>query len=348
MKVNVQLTAGIESLFGTRDENIRLIEEALDVRTRVANDSIEIEGESANVIRAESILIDYASLLKEGFVFNNGDLNSYLRVVVMDPEVTLRSLAYSGRQRAFGKKTLAPKTMNQRRYIDAIDRNDLTFGIGPAGTGKTYLAVAMAVSALLNKKVSRILLTRPAVEAGEKLGFLPGTLQEKVDPYLRPLYDALYDMIDMERVDKMLERRVIEVAPIAFMRGRTLSDSFIIVDEAQNTTPEQMKMVLTRIGFNSKMVVTGDVTQIDLPTGKKSGLIHAIDVLRGVEGISFIHFDDIDVVRHNLVQRIVRAYERWNNAVGATRQFNLKLGNDTPEKPVDNPSERSAVEPPVV
>jgi phosphate starvation-inducible protein PhoH and related proteins len=345
MKVNVQLTAGIESLFGTRDENIRLIEEALDVRTRVANDSIEIEGESANVIRAESILIDYAGLLKEGFVFNDGDLNSYLRVVVTDPEVTLRSLAYSGRQRAFGKKTLAPKTMNQRRYIDAIDRNDLTFGIGPAGTGKTYLAVAMAVSALLNKKVSRILLTRPAVEEGEKLGFLPGTLQEKVDPYLRPLYDALYDMIDMERVDKMLERRVIEVAPIAFMRGRTLSDSFIIVDEAQNTTSEQMKMVLTRVGFNSKMVVTGDVTQIDLPGGKQSGLIHAIDVLRGVEGISFIHFDDVDVVRHNLVQRIVRAYERWNNAVGATRQFNLKLGND---KPVDESPEREAVEPPVV
>jgi phosphate starvation-inducible protein PhoH and related proteins len=337
MKVQVQLSAGIESLFGTRDENIRLIEEALDVRTRVDSDSIEIEGDSANVLRAEGILIDYAALLKEGFVFQSGDLNSYLRVVVADPDVTLRSLAYSGRQRAFGKKTLAPKTMNQRRYIDAIDRNDLTFGIGPAGTGKTYLAVAMAVSALLNKKVSRILLTRPAVEAGEKLGFLPGTLQEKVDPYLRPLYDALYDMIDMERVDKLLERRTIEVAPIAFMRGRTLSDSFIIVDEAQNTTPEQMKMVLTRIGFNSKMVVTGDVTQIDLPAGKKSGLIQAMEVLGGVEGISFIHFDDVDVVRHNLVQRIVRAYERWNNAIGATRQFNLKLSNndssDQPEAP---------------
>jgi phosphate starvation-inducible PhoH-like protein len=341
MKVQVQLSEGIESLFGTRDENIRLIEEALDVRTRVASDSIEIEGDSARVLRAEGILIDYAALLKEGFVFQNGDLNSYLRVVLADPDVTLRSLAYSGRQRAFGKKTLAPKTMNQRRYIDAIDRNDLTFGIGPAGTGKTYLAVAMAVSALLNKKVSRILLTRPAVEAGEKLGFLPGTLQEKVDPYLRPLYDALYDMIDMERVDKLLERRTIEVAPIAFMRGRTLSDSFIIVDEAQNTTPEQMKMVLTRVGFNSKMVVTGDVTQIDLPSGKQSGLIHAMDVLHSVEGISFIHFDDVDVVRHNLVQRIVRAYERWNNAVGATRQFNLKLGNDSPE-----PKKPEAPEPP--
>ena len=334
MKVQVQLTAGIESLFGTRDENIRLIEEALEVRTRVTNDSIEIEGEDQSVLRAESILVDYSGLLREGFVFQNGDLNSYLRVVLADPDVTLRSLAYSGRQRAFGKKTLAPKTMNQRRYIDAIDRNDLTFGIGPAGTGKTYLAVAMAVSALLNKRVSRILLTRPAVEAGEKLGFLPGTLQEKVDPYLRPLYDALHDMIDMERVEKLLERGTIEVAPIAFMRGRTLNDSFIIVDEAQNTTPEQMKMVLTRVGFNSKMVVTGDITQIDLPAGKQSGLIQVLDILRGVDGISFIHFDEVDVVRHNLVQRIVRAYERWNNLVGATRQLSLKLGDDAePEAP---------------
>lgn len=337
MKVQVQLSAGIESLFGTRDENIRLIEEALEVRTRVTSDSIEIEGEDTNVLRAESILLDYAGLLREGFIFHDGDLNSYLRVVLSDPDVTLRSLAYSGRQRAFGKKTLAPKTMNQRRYIDAIDRNDLTFGVGPAGTGKTYLAVAMAVSALLNKRISRILLTRPAVEAGEKLGFLPGTLQEKVDPYLRPLYDALYDMIDMEKVEKLLERGTIEVAPIAFMRGRTLTDSFIIVDEAQNTTPEQMKMVLTRVGFNSKMVVTGDITQIDLPPGKQSGLVQVLDVLRGVDGISFIHFDDVDVVRHNLVQKIVRAYERWNNLVGATRQLTLKLGNDvepeTPELP---------------
>lgn len=334
MKVQVQLTAGIESLFGTRDENIRLIEESLEVRTRVTNDSIEIEGEDQSVLRAEAILVDYSGLLREGFVFQNGDLNSYLRVVLADPDVTLRSLAYSGRQRAFGKKTLAPKTMNQRRYIDAIDRSDLTFGIGPAGTGKTYLAVAMAVSALLNKRVSRILLTRPAVEAGEKLGFLPGTLQEKVDPYLRPLYDALHDMIDMERVEKLLERGTIEVAPIAFMRGRTLNDSFIIVDEAQNTTPEQMKMVLTRVGFNSKMVVTGDITQIDLPAGKQSGLIQVLDILRGIDGISFIHFDEVDVVRHNLVQRIVRAYERWNNLVGATRQLSLKLGNDAePEAP---------------
>jgi phosphate starvation-inducible PhoH-like protein len=336
MKVSVQITNGIESLFGTRDENIRLLEGGLKVRTRLANESIEIEGEDTSVLRAESILADYAALIREGQVFNNGDLNSYLRIVVNDPTVSLRNLVVSGRQRAFGKKTLAPKTINQRRYIDAIERHDLTFGIGPAGTGKTYLAVAMAVSALLNKKVSRIILTRPAVEAGEKLGFLPGTLQEKVDPYLRPLYDALYEMIEAEKVEKLLERSVIEVAPIAFMRGRTLNDSFIIMDEAQNSTSEQMKMILTRQGFNSKMVVTGDLTQVDLPPGKTCGLLNASEVLRGVEGISFVQFDYTDVVRHSLVQKIVLAYERYNKQIGAGRQFALKLGEDPKvEAPVE-------------
>jgi len=269
--------------------------------------------------------------VREGHVFNNGDLNSYLRVVTFDPEVSLRALVNSGKQRSFGKKILAPKTVNQRRYLEAMERNDLVFGIGPAGTGKTYLAVAMAVSALLSKQVSRIILTRPAVEAGERLGFLPGTLQEKVDPYLRPLYDALYEMLDNERVEKLLERNVIEVAPLAFMRGRTLNDSFIILDEAQNTTAEQMKMVITRQGFNSKMVVNGDVTQIDLPTGKRSGLMDAAEVLKGVEGISFVQFDEKDVVRHTLVQRIVKAYERYNEMIGASRQLSLKLTE--PEAP---------------
>jgi phosphate starvation-inducible PhoH-like protein len=263
-------------------------------------------------------------LVQEGHIFNNGDLNSYFRVVTGDAETTLRRLVESGRQRSFGKKTLAPKTINQRRYVEAIERNDLVFGVGPAGTGKTYLAVAMAVSALIGKRVSRIILTRPAVEAGERLGFLPGTLQEKVDPYLRPLYDALFDMLESERVEKLIERNVIEVAPIAFMRGRTLNDSFIILDEAQNSTPEQMKMILTRTGFNSKMVVTGDITQIDLPTGKRSGLIDAVEILRGVEGISFIQFDDRDVVRHSLVQKIVKAYERYQETV-VGRQLSLKL-----------------------
>src|ERR1700675_657998 len=309
MKLSVQITRGIESLFGTRDENIRVLEKGLNVTTSLKNDSLEIEGEESSVIRAASILEDYVALVKEGQSFANGDLNSYLRVVTEDAEVTLRSLVHSGRQRNFGKKTLAPKTVNQRRYVEAIERNDLVFGLGPAGTGKTYLAVAMAVSALLSKRVSRIVLARPAVEAGEKLGFLPGDVQEKVDPYLRPLYDALFDLVDYERVTKLLEKRVIEIAPLAFMRGRTLSDAFVILDEAQNTTSEQMKMFLTRIGFGSKAVITGDVTQIDLPTGKRSGLVEAERVLAGIEGIDFVYFSDKDVVRHKLVQMIIKAYE---------------------------------------
>src|SRR5712692_2606106 len=325
MKESVQISKGIESLFGTRDENIRVIESGLGVSTNLLDSFIEIQGEEPNVSRAERILEDYVALVREGHVFTNGDLNSYLRVVTEDAEVSLRALVSSGRQRNFGKKVLAPKTVNQRRYLEAIERNDLVFGVGPAGTGKTYLAVAMGISALIAKKVSRIILTRPAVEAGERLGFLPGTLQEKVDPYLRPLYDALYDMLEAEKVEKYLERNTIEVAPIAFMRGRTLNDSFIILDEAQNSTSEQMKMVLTRQGFNSKMVVNGDITQIDLPTGRRSGLIHAVEVLKGVEGISFVRFDEKDVVRHTLVQRIVKAYEKYNETIGVNRQLALKL-----------------------
>jgi phosphate starvation-inducible PhoH-like protein len=329
MKATVQLSRGIENLFGTRDENMRLIETGLNVRTRLGEDTLEIEGEPESVARTEAILQDYFALVREGAVFKDGDLNSLLRVVAADPEVTLRALFNSGRQRSFGKKVLAPKTVMQRRYLESIERNDLVFGIGPAGTGKTYLAVAMAVQALIGKRVSRIILTRPAVEAGEKLGFLPGTLQDKIDPYLRPLYDALYDMLETDKVEKLLERTSIEVAPLAFMRGRTLNDSFIILDEAQNSTPEQMKMVLTRQGFNSKMVVTGDLTQIDLPNGKRSGLLDAAEILKGVEGISFIQFDERDVVRHSLVQRIVRAYEKYNAEV-AGRQLSLKLTGDIP------------------
>jgi phosphate starvation-inducible PhoH-like protein len=331
MKSSVQISRGIESLFGTRDENIRLMEDTLHVRTRLLNDCLEIEGEEAGVARAVDILRDYASLVRDGNVFNNGDLNSLLRVVTADPETSLRGLVESGKQRTFGKRVIAPKTMMQRRYVDAIERYDLTFGVGPAGTGKTYLAVAMGVSALLAKRFSRIVLTRPAVEAGERLGFLPGTLQEKIDPFLRPLYDALYDMLETEKIEKLLERNTIEIAPIAFMRGRTLNDSFIIMDEAQNATPEQMKMILTRQGFNSKMVVTGDPTQIDLPGGQRSGLIEVIDVLRGVEGIQFVQFDDRDVVRHSLVQRIVKAYERYNEAIGVNRQMTLRLADSAAE-----------------
>jgi phosphate starvation-inducible PhoH-like protein len=329
MKAIVPVTSGIESLFGTRDENIRVLESGLNIRTLLGEDTLEIEGEPASVARAEGILQDYFALVREGVVFKNGDLNSLLRVVTADADVTLRALVHSGRQRSFGKKVLAPKTVTQRRYLEAIERNDLVFGIGPAGTGKTYLAVAMAVQALISKRVSRIILTRPAVEAGEKLGFLPGTLQEKIDPYLRPLYDALYDMLDADKVEKLVEKLAIEVAPLAFMRGRTLNDSFIILDEAQNSTAEQMKMFLTRQGFNSKMVVTGDLTQIDLPTGRRSGLLDAAEILRGVEGISFVHFDERDVVRHTLVQRIVRAYEKYNEGI-AERQLSLTLADGMP------------------
>ncbi len=328
MKASVQISRGIESLFGTHDENIRVLEDNLHISTQLLDDCIELEGAEPDVERAGSILEDYVSLVQEGHVFNNGDLNSYLRVVTEDRDITLRALVHSGRQRNFGKKVIVPKTINQRRYLEAIERNDMVFGIGPAGTGKTYLAVAMAISALMSKRVNRIVLTRPAVEAGERLGFLPGTLQEKVDPYLRPLYDALYDMLEPDKVDKFLERATIEIAPIAFMRGRTLNDSFIIVDEAQNSTSEQMKMVLTRVGFNSKMVVNGDVTQIDLPLGKRSGLLNAEEVLKGVEGISFVYFDERDVVRHTLVQRIVKAYERYQDSFGGKQ---LSLNYDRPK-----------------
>ena len=323
MKLSVRISRGIESLFGTRDENIRLLEKNLGVVIHLRQDSLEIDGTESAVARTESILGDYVALVTAGHIFANGDLLDCLRVVSTDPSITLRELVESGRQRTFGKKIVTPKTLNQRVYLDALDKYDLVFGVGPAGTGKTYLAVAMAVAALLNKRVTRIILTRPAVEAGEKIGFLPGTLREKVDPYLRPLYDALFEMLEAEKVEKFLERNVIEVAPIAFMRGRTLNDAFIILDEAQNTTPEQMKMVLTRQGFNSKMVVTGDVTQTDLPAGRKSGLGNALEVLGGIEEIRFVHFDERDVVRHSLVQKIIRAYERHSEA--QNRQLPLRL-----------------------
>jgi phosphate starvation-inducible protein PhoH and related proteins len=325
MKTRVQLTRGVESLFGTRDENIRLLEQGLNVTTHLLDNELEIDGEELQVARAERIVGDYLDLVRAGQVIASGEMNSFLRVVTADEGSSLRSLVESGKARNFGKKSIVPKTVNQRVYLDAIERFDLVFGIGPAGTGKTYLAVAMAVAALLAKQVTRIILTRPAVEAGERLGFLPGTLQEKIDPYLRPLYDALFDMIDTERVEKYLERNVIEIAPLAFMRGRTLNDSFIILDEAQNTSAEQMKMFLTRQGFNSKMVVTGDLTQIDLPMGKRCGLQDAKEVLQGVSGINFVYFDERDVVRNPLVQRIVKAYEKYGELTGAGRQMALKL-----------------------
>jgi phosphate starvation-inducible PhoH-like protein len=324
LKRQVKISRGIEPLFGTRDENIRLLETALHVSTQLLQDSLEIEGEAAAVDRAAAILEDYVALVQQGQAFTNGDLKNYLRVVLEDHEVTLRALVASSRQRNFGKKTLAPRSPNQMRYVEAVERHDMVFAIGPAGTGKTYLAVAMAVSALLNKQVGRIILCRPAVEAGERLGFLPGTLQQKVDPYLRPLYDALFDMLEAEKVEKYLEKGSIEVAPLAFMRGRSLNESFIILDEAQNTTPEQMKMFVTRMGFGSKVVVTGDITQIDLPVGKRSGLLEAVDVIAGVQGVTFVYFNDRDVVRHGLVQRIIKAYEQYHED-GQGRQLSFPL-----------------------
>ena len=327
MKKNIEIVPNIQKLFGTRDENLQIIEGGLNIAIDLKSDSVQIEGAPRDVARAEQIFTDFESLGRNGQDLSPAELSSMLKVVAEDPSTSLRGLAEAGKQRSFGKRQVQPKSMNQRRYLDAIEKYDMVFGIGPAGTGKTYLAVAMAVSALNNKKVNRIILARPAVEAGERLGFLPGTLQEKVDPYLRPLYDALYDLMDQERVDRYLEKNVIEIAPIAFMRGRTLNDSFIILDEAQNTTSEQMKMFVTRLGFNSKAVITGDITQIDLPNARRSGLLEAMDVLKGVDGISFNFFGEEDVVRHHLVQRIVRAYDERNRA----HQMALELPRDVRE-----------------
>jgi phosphate starvation-inducible PhoH-like protein len=300
------------------------MEDSLGVHIDLRSDAVHVEGPEAGVEKVQRVFQDFEALRRQGVNPHNGELNGLLRLVVADPTATLRSLVDAGKQRSAGvKRTVQPRSINQRKYVEAIEQNDMVFGVGPAGTGKTYLAVAMAVSAMNSKKVSRIVLVRPAVEAGERLGFLPGTLQDKVDPYLRPLYDALYDLLDPEKVDKMLEKNVIEVAPLAFMRGRTLNDAFIIMDEAQNTTIEQMKMFLTRMGNNSKAVITGDITQIDLPNPRKSGLLDAINILDGVEGIRFCHFDDTDVVRHALVQRIVRAYE---SAKPQQQELPLALG----------------------
>ncbi len=317
MKTSVRIPKGVEELIGTYDGNLKLLEKCFQVSAQLSDEALEIEGGEGNVRRAQRLVEDYADLIAGGTRFESGDVEAFLRIMCQDPDATLKGLAEAGRPRAFGKKSITPKSLNQRSYVDAIERHDMVFGIGPSGTGKTYLAVAMAVDALLTKEVSRIILARPAVEAGERLGFLPGTLQEKVNPYLRPLYDALYDVLDPDRVERYIEKSVIEIAPIAFMRGRTLNDAFVILDEAQNTTSEQMKMFLTRLGFNSKAVVTGDITQIDLPEGRRSGLVEAIEVVSKVPGISFIYFNERDVVRHNLVQRIIRAYEEYDQTRAA-------------------------------
>ncbi|HEX8495116.1 MAG TPA: PhoH family protein [Pyrinomonadaceae bacterium] len=300
---------GLETLFGVHDQNIKYLESLLDVRVNARGQELTVDGDPKDVETAERILEDFAALFTEGKTFTDKELREAFAQIAEDRAYSLRDYFTKARFNPTGKKQVAPKSATQRRYIEAIQDKDVVFGIGVAGTGKTYLAVAMAVQALMQKQVNRIVLARPAVEAGEKLGFLPGDLQDKVDPYLRPLYDALFDLIDYERVTKLLEKRVIEVAPLAFMRGRTLADAFIILDEAQNTTSEQMKMFLTRIGFGSKAVITGDVTQIDLPTGKRSGLVEAERVLSNVSDIEFVYFTEKDVVRHRLVQMIIKAYE---------------------------------------
>jgi phosphate starvation-inducible PhoH-like protein len=311
---------GLASLFGTYDENLKQLESVFGVRIRTQGNELTVEGDPSGVARTERTLAQLAGLMAEGYRLANGDVKTAAQLIAADQQVELRDYLGKGATKAAGRRQVAPKSLNQRRYLEAIDQHDIVFGVGPAGTGKTYLAMAQAVSFLLAKKVSRIILARPAVEAGEKLGFLPGDLQEKVNPYLRPLYDALYDMMEVDRVERLLERGTVEIAPLAFMRGRTLNDSFVILDEAQNTTSEQMKMFLTRLGFGSKAVVTGDVTQIDLPNARTSGLVEALKVVSQVEGIAFIHFDDKDVVRHRLVQQIVKAYEAFSQGgVGTSR-----------------------------
>ena len=305
---------GAESLYGPYDENLKHLESLFNVKIRTSGHEVIVEGEAADVARTENLLEQLSSLIRGGYRLAKGDVKTASQLVEQDERVELADYFLRGAPRATGKRQVMAKSVNQRRYLEAIEQRDIVFGIGPAGTGKTYLAMAQAVSFLLSKRVSRIILARPAVEAGEKLGFLPGDLQEKVNPYLRPLYDALYDMMEIERADRLLERGTIEVAPIAFMRGRTLNDAFVILDEAQNTTSEQMKMFLTRIGFGSKAVVTGDITQVDLPQGKTSGLREAHQILSRIEGIRFVIFDERDVVRHPLVQSIISAYDALDRA----------------------------------
>ena len=306
----------IETLFGSYDENLKNFESLFNVRIRTDGHELLVDGEPVDVAKIERVIGQLALLIREGYRFSKGDVKRASNLVAQDPSVELRDYFLYGTLRPSSKRQITPNSVNQRRYVEAIERYDIVFGIGPAGTGKTYLAMAEAVSFLTAKKVTRIILARPAVEAGEKLGFLPGDLQEKVNPYLRPLYDALYDMLDVERVGRLLERGTIEIAPIGFMRGRTLNDAFVILDEAQNTTSEQMKMFLTRLGFGSKAVITGDVTQIDLPVGRTSGLVEAMKVVRRIEGIAFVYFDERDVVRHDLVHQIVKAYEIFSGGNG--------------------------------
>jgi phosphate starvation-inducible protein PhoH and related proteins len=300
----------LQLLFGPLDENIRFLENLFSVTIQARDSSLNIEGEESDVEALGKILVDFSSLVDKGHAITNGDLKSAFKQIAEDAALSLHDFFPKMQLLTTGKRQVTPKSLNQRRYIEAIRSNDVVFGIGPGGTGKTFLAVAMAITYLLEKSVSRIVLTRPAVEAGEKLGFLPGDIEEKINPYLRPLYDSLHILLDIEKIQRYMEDGTIEIAPLAFMRGRTLSDAFIILDEAQNTTSEQMKMFLTRIGMRSKAVITGDVTQIDLPLGRNSGLVEARNILGDVQGLAFCYFNENDVVRHHLVRLIIKAYQQ--------------------------------------
>jgi phosphate starvation-inducible protein PhoH and related proteins len=300
------------ALLGRNDENLRLLEAELALRIVARGNEITLRGDEQQVARGARIVEELLARIGAGLPVQASDVRAALRVLADDADADLKSIFLDAIPVPSRKKQITPKTLNQKRYVEAIRGHDIVVGIGPAGTGKSYLAMAMAVSALTRREVSRIILTRPAVEAGERLGFLPGDMYEKVHPYLRPLYDALYDMMEPEKAATMTERGAIEIAPLAYMRGRTLNDAFIVLDEAQNTTSEQMKMFLTRLGFNSRMVITGDITQVDLPSTRASGLIEIQSVLKHIAGIRFVYFTEKDVVRHELVSEIVRAYDEWS------------------------------------
>ena len=318
-RITLASDADLLPLLGRNDENLRLLESQLALRIVARGTEITLRGEEHQVQQGTRILEELQARVAAGLPVQAAEVRTALRVLAENEGTDLKALFLDAIAVPSRKKQITPKTLTQKRYVDAIRSRDVVVGIGPAGTGKSYLAMAMAVSALTQREVSRIILTRPAVEAGERLGFLPGDLYEKVHPYLRPLYDALYDMMEPEKVQTLRERGAIEIAPLAYMRGRTLNDAFIVLDEAQNTTSEQMKMVLTRLGFNSRMVITGDITQVDLPSGRASGLIEIQEVLKAIKGIQFVYFSERDVVRHELVSEIVRAYDEWTRATGRGR-----------------------------
>lgn len=309
--IQIQHIEHIIALFGSFDENMKLLEKEYGVTILNRGEEIKLSGEPASVLQAKKVVENLLFLIEKGESLNEQNIRYVMSMVSEGSEGSLKELTEDYVCITAKGRLIKPKTLGQKKYVESIKKNTITIGVGPAGTGKTYLAVAMAVKAFRAHEVTRIILTRPAVEAGEKLGFLPGDLQNKVDPYLRPLYDALFDMFGSDNYLKLVEKGTIEVAPLAYMRGRTLDDSFIILDEAQNTTPEQMKMFLTRLGVNSKAVITGDITQIDLPDNKRSGLVEATKVLRNIEDIALCYFNDKDVVRHVLIQRIIRAYEKY-------------------------------------